>query len=114
MALKWPRWSCRELYFADILGNSQHDDRGHFKAIYDHLEAFGTILKPLSYVKLNSKHILLVKDFPKMPLNGHKWPWNGRGGHAARCSSKSEWITYNTHIVKYHPKLSDFYKKNYG
>ena len=100
MALEWPRWSCRELYFADILGNSQHDDRGHSKAIYDHLEAFGTILKPLSYVKLNSKHILLVKDFPKMPLNGHKWPWNGRGGHAARCSSKSEWIVSNTHIVQ--------------
>ena len=100
MALKWPQWPCRELYFAHILGNSQHDDRGHSKAIYDHLEAFGTILKPLSYVKLNSKHILLVKDFPKMPLNGHKWPWNGRGGHAARCSSKSEWIVSNTHIVK--------------
>ena len=80
--------------------SSRHGNRGHSKVIYDHLEAFGTILKPLSYVKLNSKHILLVKDFPKMPLNGHKWPWNGRGHDAARCSNISEWIVSNTHIVQ--------------
>ena len=34
-----------------------------------------------------------------MPLNGRKWPQNGRGRQAARCSSKSEWIVSNTHIV---------------
>ena len=53
---------------------SRHDHRGHSKAIYDHLEAFGFILKALSYVKLNSEHILLNKLSSKMPLNDRKWP----------------------------------------
>ena len=99
MALKWPRWSCRELYFADILGNSQHDDRGHSKAIYDHLEAFGTILKPLSYVKLNSKHILLIKVSSKMPLSGLKWPWKVAAHNPANHIDKSECLYYYTHYT---------------
>ena len=79
--------------------NSRHDNRGLPRPFKGFKITFGIILKPLYYAKLNSEHILLVKDFPKMPLNGHKWPWNGRGRDAARCSSKSEWIVSNTHIM---------------
>ena len=53
------------------------------EAIYDHLEAFRNILKPLFYVKLNSKHILLNKLFSKMPLNGRKWPRKYNSHHPA-------------------------------
>ena len=51
-----------------------YDHLRPFTTIYDHLEAFGIILKPLSYVELNSKHILWNAFFPKIPLNGCKWP----------------------------------------
>ena len=44
------------------------------EAIYGHLGTFGIILKPLFYVQLNSKHILLNAVCSKMTPSDRKWP----------------------------------------
>ena len=72
---KWPDSSERQIPANHIFAICGIVTAWTFKAIYDHLEAFRMILKPLFYVKLNSEHILLNKVSSKMPLNGRKWPW---------------------------------------
>ena len=51
----------------------------------------GMTFKALFYVKLDSKHILLNKFSPKMPLNGRKWPRKAAAHHAAKSSKLSKY-----------------------